>query len=36
MFAFAAYTGARRSEILRSQVDDFDFEGNDTAQDAIE
>jgi len=26
MFAFAAYTGARRSEIIRSQVDDFDFE----------
>ena len=24
MFAFAAYTGARRSEILRSQIDDFD------------
>jgi len=26
MFAFAAYTGARRSDILRSLVDDFDFE----------
>ena len=26
MYAFAAYTGARRSEILRSQIDDFDFE----------
>lgn len=26
MYAFAAYTGARRSEILRSQVDDFDFD----------
>ena len=25
MFAFAAHTGARRSEILRSQIDDFDF-----------
>jgi integrase len=25
MFVFAAHTGARRSEILRSQVDDFDF-----------
>ncbi len=23
MFAFAAYTGARRSEIMRSEVDDF-------------
>ena len=28
MFAFAAYTGARRSEILRSQIDDFDSEAN--------
>ena len=28
MFAFAAYTGARRSEVLRSQIDDFDFEAN--------
>ena len=28
MFTFAAYTGARRSEILRSQIDDFDFEAN--------
>lgn len=27
MFAFAAYTGARRSEILRSEIDDFDFTG---------
>jgi integrase len=26
MFAFAAYTGARRSEICRSLIDDFDFE----------
>ena len=26
MFAFAAYTGARRSEILRSEIEDFDFE----------
>ncbi len=26
MFAFAAYTGARRSEILRSQVADFNFD----------
>jgi integrase len=26
MFIFAAHTGARRSEILRSQVDDFDFQ----------
>ncbi len=25
MFIFAAHTGARRSEILRSQIDDFDF-----------
>lgn len=25
MFAFAVYTGARRSELLRSQVHDFDF-----------
>lgn len=25
MFVFAAHSGARRSEILRSQVDDFDF-----------
>jgi len=28
MFAFAAYTGCRRSEILRSQIDDFDFDAN--------
>jgi len=27
MFAFAAYTGARRSEIIRSERDDWDFEG---------
>jgi len=27
MFVFAAHTGARRSEILRSQVDDVDFAG---------
>jgi integrase len=26
MFVFAAHTGARRSEILRSQIDDFAFE----------
>ena len=26
MFAFVAHTGARRSELLRSEVDDFDFE----------
>jgi integrase len=26
MFAFAAYTGARKSEILRSEIDDFDFQ----------
>ena len=26
MFSLAAYTGARRSELLRSQVDDCDFE----------
>jgi integrase len=25
MFIFAAHTGARRSEMLRSQIDDFDF-----------
>ncbi len=28
MFVFAAHTGARRSEILRSQVEDIDFSGN--------
>jgi integrase len=28
MFAFAAHTGARRSEMLRSQVDDFDLTGD--------
>ena len=28
MFAFTAYTGARRSEVLRSRVDDFQFEAN--------
>ena len=27
MICFAAYTGARRSEILRAHVDDFDLEG---------
>ena len=27
MFAFVAYTGARRSEMLRSERDDWDFEG---------
>jgi integrase len=27
MFCFAAQTGARRSEILRSQIEDFDFDG---------
>ena len=27
MFVFAAYTGARRSEILRSRVEDIDFAG---------
>jgi integrase len=26
MFCLAAFTGARRSEMVRSQVDDFDFE----------
>ena len=26
MFVFVAHTGARRSEILRSQIDDFDFQ----------
>jgi integrase len=26
MFAFAAFTGARRSEILRSQISDFNFD----------
>ena len=29
MFAFAAYTGARRSEILRSRIDDIDFESDE-------
>ena len=28
MFAFTAYTGARRSEVLRSHIDDFDFVHN--------
>jgi integrase len=28
MFAFAAYTGARRSEILRSEIEDFDFQSH--------
>lgn len=27
MFVFTAHTGARRSEILRSRIDDFDFQG---------
>lgn len=27
MFVFAAHTGARRSEMVRSEIDDFDFEG---------
>jgi integrase len=27
MFVFAAHTGARRSEILRSEIDDIDFAG---------
>lgn len=27
MFVFAAYTGARQSEILRSQIEDIDFAG---------
>ncbi len=27
MFAFAAFTGARRSEIIRSEVSDFHFDG---------
>jgi integrase len=26
MFVFTAHTGARRSEVLRSQLDDFDFD----------
>jgi integrase len=26
MFAFAAFTGARRGEIIRSEKDDWDFE----------
>lgn len=29
MFAFCAYLGARRSEILRSRVEDIDFERNE-------
>jgi integrase len=29
MFAFAAFTGARRSEMLRSRVEDIDFEGGE-------
>jgi integrase len=28
MFAFAAFTGARRSEILNSRIEDWDFEKN--------
>ena len=31
MFVFVAHTGARRSEILRSQIDDFDFAVQDRA-----
>jgi integrase len=31
MFVFVAHTGARRSEILRSRIDDFDLE-NRTVQ----
>jgi integrase len=31
MVAFAAYTGARRSEILRSRLEDLDFEGGEIA-----
>jgi integrase len=27
MFVFAAHTGARRSEMMRSRVEDFDFDG---------
>jgi integrase len=27
LFVFAAHTGARRSELLRSRIDDLDFEG---------
>lgn len=27
MFVFAAHTGARRSEMVRSEIDDFDFVG---------
>lgn len=26
LFVFAAHTGARRSELLRSRIEDFDFE----------
>ena len=28
MFVFVAHTGARRSEVLRAQIDDFDFASN--------
>ena len=28
MFVFAAHTGARRSELLRSRIEDLDFDGN--------
>ena len=28
MFVFAAHTGARRSELIRSRMDDLDFDGN--------
>jgi integrase len=31
MFAFCGYTGCRRSEILRSHVEDIDFERNEVA-----
>jgi integrase len=31
MFAFCAYTGARRSEILRSEQDDWDFAAGEVA-----
>lgn len=29
MFVFVAHTGARRSEMIRSRVEDFDFEGRE-------
>ena len=28
MFVFAAHTGARRSEMIRAEIDDVDFDGN--------